>query len=107
MPLIGMLLRNPERTFHAGTLFGDQTMRSRPGYLAFAKVTFRSEAQDEEHRLATKSETVAAIALALAESNLEDDPSDEGSWDCEIELLDEYCDDVDAQVPNVAIPTKH
>jgi hypothetical protein len=107
MPLIGVLLRNPERTFLAGTLFGDQTMRSRPGYLEFAKVTFRSEAQVEEHRLATYDETAAAIALALTESDLEHDPSREGTWDCEIELLDEYCDDVDAQVPNVAIPTKH
>jgi hypothetical protein len=82
-------------------------MRSRPGYLEFAEVTIRLEAQDKEHRLATNSETAAAIALALAESDLEDDPSDEGSWDCEIELLDEYCDDVDAQVSNVATPTKH
>jgi len=106
MPLIGLLLRNPERTFHAGTLFGDQTMQSRTGYLEFAEVTIRSEAQNEEPRLATYREAAAAIFLALAESDLEDDPSDEGAWDCEIELLEEDYD-VDAQVPNVAIPTKH
>jgi len=66
----------------------------------------RLEAQNEELRLATYRETAAAIVLALAESDLQDDPSDEGAWDCEIELLEED-DDVDAQVPNVAIPTKH
>ena len=82
-------------------------MRSRPGYFEFAEVTIRLEAQDQEHRLATYRETAAAIVLALAESDLEDDPSHEGNWDCEIELLDEYCDDVDAQVSNVATPTKH
>lgn len=82
-------------------------MRSRTGYLEFAEVTIRSEAQNEEHRPATYRETADAIFLALAESDLEHDPSDEGAWSCEIELLDEYCDDVDAQVPNVAIPTKH
>ena len=82
-------------------------MRSRTVSEAFAEVTLTSEEQIEQLRPATYRETAAAIFLALAESDLEDDPSDEGSWDCEIELLDEYCDDVDAQVPNVAIPTKH
>ena len=81
-------------------------MRSRTGYVEFAEVTMRLEAQNEELRLATYRETAAAIVLALAESDLQDDPSDEGAWDCEIELLEEDCD-VDAQVPNVAIPTKH
>jgi hypothetical protein len=81
-------------------------MRSRTGYVEFAEVTMRLEAQNEEPRLATYRETAAAIVLALAESDLQDDPSDEGAWDCEIELLEEDYD-VDAQVPNVAIPTKH
>ena len=81
-------------------------MRSRKGYVEFAEVTMRLEAQNEEPRLATYRETAAAIVLALAESDLQDDPSDEGAWDCEIELLEEDYD-VDAQVPNVAIPTKH
>jgi len=66
----------------------------------------RLEAQNEEPRLATYRETAAAIFMALAESDLADDPSDEGTWDCEIELLEEDYD-VDAQVPNVANPTKH
>ena len=81
-------------------------MRSRKGYVEFAEVTMRLEAQNEELRLATYRETAAAIVLALAESDLQDDPSDEGAWDCEIELLEEDYD-VDSQVPNVAIPTKH
>ena len=81
-------------------------MRSRTGYVEFAEVTMRLEAQNEEPRLATYRERAAAIVMALAESDLQDDPSDEGAWDCEIELLEEDCD-VDAQVPNVAIPTKH
>ena len=81
-------------------------MRSRTGYVEFAEVTMRLEAQNEEPRLATYRETAAAIVLALAESDLQDDPSDEGAWDCEIELLEEDYD-VDSQVPNVAIPTKH
>jgi len=81
-------------------------MRSRKGYVEFAEVTMRLEAQNEELRLATYRETAAAIVLALAESDLQDDRSDEGAWDCEIELLEEDYD-VDAQVPNVAIPTKH
>jgi len=81
-------------------------MRSRKGYVEFAEVTMRLEAQNEEPRLATYRERAAAIVMALAESDLQDDPSDEGAWDCEIELLEEDCD-VDAQVPNVAIPTKH
>ena len=81
-------------------------MRSRTGYVEFADVTMRLEAQNEELRLVTYRETAAAIVLALAESDLQDDPSDEGTWDCEIELLEEDYD-VDAQVPNVAIPTKH
>ena len=81
-------------------------MQSRTGYLEFAEVTMRLEAQNEELRLATYRERAAAIVMALAESDLQDDPSDEGAWDCEIELLEEDYD-VDAQVPNVAIPTKH
>ena len=81
-------------------------MRSRTGYVDFAEVTMRSEEQTEELQLATYQETAAAILRALTESNLEDDLSDEGSWTCEIELLDEYCDE-DEQVPNVTRPTKH
>jgi hypothetical protein len=81
-------------------------MQSRTGYLAFAEVTIHSEAQNEELRLATYRETVAAIFLALAESGLEYDTPDEDHWSCEIELLEEYCD-VEEQVPNVTIPTKH
>ena len=81
-------------------------MRSRTVSEAFAEVTIRSEEQNEQLRPATYRETAAAIFLALADSDLEDDPSDEGTWDCEIELLEEDYD-VDAQVPNVAIPTKH
>jgi len=81
-------------------------MRSRTVSEAFAEVTIRSEEQNEQLRPATYRETAAAIFLALAESDLQDDPSDEGAWDCEIELLEEDYD-VDAQVPNVAIPTKH
>ena len=81
-------------------------MRSRTGYVEFAEVTIRSEPQNEEHRPATYRETAAAIFMALAETGLEDDPSDEGTWDCEIELLEEDYD-VDAQVPKVAISTKH
>ena len=81
-------------------------MRSRTGYVEFAEVTMRLEAQNEEPRLATYRERAAAIVMALAESDLQDDPSDEGAWNCEIELLEEDYD-VDAQVPNVAIPTKH
>lgn len=81
-------------------------MRSRTGYEAFAEVTLRLETQNEELRPATYRETAAAIFMALAESGVEDDLSDEGAWSCEIELLDEYCD-VDAEVPEVIIPTKH
>jgi len=81
-------------------------MRLRTGYVEFAEVTMRLEAQNEEPRLATYRERAAAIVMALAESDLQDDPSDEGAWDCEIELLEEDYD-VDSQVPNVAIPTKH
>ena len=80
-------------------------MRSRTVSEAFAEVTIRSEEQNEQLRPATFRETAAAIMMALAESELEHDPSDEGTWDCEIELLEEDYD-VDAQVPNVAIPTK-
>ncbi len=81
-------------------------MRSRTGYVAFAEITIRSEAQNEEPRPATYRETAAAIFLALAESDLVHDPSDEDRWSCEIELLEEYCD-VEEQVSNVTIPTKH
>ena len=81
-------------------------MRSRTGYVAFAEITIRSEAQNEELRPATYRETAAAIILALAESDLVHDPSDEDPWSCEIELLEDYCD-VEEQVPNVTIPTKH
>ncbi len=81
-------------------------MRSRTVSEAFAEVTIRSEGQNEELRPATYRETAAAIFMALAESELEHDPSDEATWDCEIELLEEYCN-VDAQVPNATIPTKH
>ena len=80
-------------------------MRSRTGYIEFAEVTLRSEEPSQELQLATYQETAAAILRALAESNLDDD-LDEGSWTCEIELLDEYCDD-DEQVPNVTAPRKH
>ena len=81
-------------------------MLSRTRSVAFAEVTIRSEAQNEELRPATYRETAGAIFMALAESGLEPGPSDEGSWSCEIELLDEYCD-VDEQMPNLTIPTKH
>ena len=82
-------------------------MRPRTVSEAFADVTIRLEEQNNEDlRPATYRETAAAIFMALAESELENDPSDEGSWDCEIELLEEDYD-VDAQAPNVTIPTKH
>jgi hypothetical protein len=81
-------------------------MRSRTGYVEFAEVTIRLEAQNEEVRPATYRETAAAIFMELAESGLEHDPSDEGRWSCEIELLEEYCD-VEEQGPTVTIPTKH
>jgi len=82
-------------------------MRPRTVSEAFAEVTIRLEEQvNEDLRPATYRETAAAIFMALAESELENDPSDEGSWDCEIELLEDD-DDVDAQAPVVAIPTKH
>jgi len=82
-------------------------MRPRTVSEAFADVTIRLEEQNNEDlRPATYRETAAAIFMALAEFELENDPSDEGSWDCEIELLEDD-DDVDAQAPNVTIPTKH
>ncbi|HKQ26942.1 MAG TPA: hypothetical protein VJT81_21060 [Burkholderiales bacterium] len=81
-------------------------MRSRTGCLEFAEVTLRSDAQNEELRPATYRETAAAIFIALAEAGLEHDLSDEGRWNCEIELLEEYVD-VEEQVPNASIPTKH
>ena len=81
-------------------------MRSRKVSEAFAEVTLTSVEQNEQLRPATYRETAAAIFMALAETGLEDDPSDEGTWDCEIELLEDD-DDVDEQVPNVTIPTKH
>lgn len=81
-------------------------MGSRTVSEAFAQVTIRMEGQNEELRPATYRETAAAIFMALAESELKNDPSGEGTWDCEIELLEEDYD-VDAQVPNVTIPTKH
>jgi hypothetical protein len=81
-------------------------MRSRTGYVAFAEVTIRSEAQNEELQPATYRETAAAIFMALADSGVEHDPSGEDLWSCEIELLEEYCD-VEEQVPNLTIPTKH
>jgi hypothetical protein len=91
----------PVRTLLSSSLFGDQTMRSGN---AFAEVTVRSEAQNEELRPATSRETAAAILVALAESGL--DPSGECPWECEIELLEEYLD-VAAQVPSVTMPKKH
>jgi hypothetical protein len=90
----------------SGKLPGDQTMRSRTVSEAFAEVTLISEEQTEQLRPATYRETAAAIFMALAESELGHDPSDEGAWDCEIELLEEDYD-ADAQVSNVTIPTKH
>ena len=82
-------------------------MRPRTVSEAFADVTIRLEEQNNEDlRPATYRETAAAIFMALAESELENDPSDEGSWDCEIELLEDD-DDVDAQAPTFTIPTKH
>jgi len=82
-------------------------MRPRTVSETFAEVTIRLEEHtNEDLRPATYRETAAAIFMALAESELENDPSDEGSWDCEIELLEEDCD-LDAQVPNVTLPTKH
>jgi hypothetical protein len=79
-------------------------MRSHTVPNAFAEVTIRLEAQNEELRPATYRETAAAILLAFAESDL--DPSGECPWECEIELLEEYLD-VAAQVPNVTVPNKH
>jgi hypothetical protein len=88
-------------------------MRSRTGFVAFAEVTIRSEAQNEELRPATSREAAAAIFMALAASGPGLDPSDGDSWDREIEL-DEYCDldedvedDAEEELPNVRIPTKH
>jgi len=81
-------------------------MRSRTVSNAFAQVAIRSEGGIEELRPATYRETAAAIFLALAESDLEHDPSRECPWDCEIELLEEHLD-VAAQVPNVTMPKKH
>ena len=81
-------------------------MRSRKVSEAFAEVTLTSVEQNEQLRPATYRETAAAIFMALAESELENDPSDEGTWDCEIELLEDD-DDVDAQAPTFTIPTKH
>jgi len=81
-------------------------MRSRIVSEAFAQVTIRAEGQNEEPQPATYRETAAAIFMALAESGQEHDPSGEGAWDCEIELLEEY-DEVLAYVPNATIPTKH
>ena len=75
-------------------------MRSRTVSDAFAQEAIRSEGEIEELRPATYRETAAAIFMALAESGL-----NEGPWSCEIELLEEYCDE--EQVPNVIIPTKH
>ena len=80
-------------------------MRSRTVPEAFPQEALRSEGEIEELRPATYRETAAAIFMALAESGLEHDPSDEGSWSCEIELLEEYCD-VEEELP-VTIPTKH
>lgn len=85
-------------------------MESRKISEAFAQVTLRTEGQtegqNEELRPATHRETAAAIFMALAESGQEHLPSDEDTWDCEIELLGEDYD-VDAQVPSVTIPTIH
>ena len=80
-------------------------MRSRKVSDASAQVPIRSERKIEEPRPATYCETAAAIFLALAEAGQEHDPSGEGPWGCEIELLEEYCDVV-AQVPNVTVPKK-
>jgi hypothetical protein len=96
----------PRAHLFSGTLPGDQTMRPRTVSEAFAEVTLTSEEQNEQLRPATYRETAAAIFMALAETGLEDDPLDEGTWDCEIELLEGDCD-VYAQVPDVTIPTKH
>jgi hypothetical protein len=81
-------------------------MRSRTVSDVFAEVTIRSEAQNEELRPSTYRETAAAILMALAESGLEHDLSDEGPWSCEIELLEEYMDEA-PQAPNVTTPKKH
>jgi hypothetical protein len=81
-------------------------MRSRTGYVAFAEITIRAEAQNEELQPATYRETAVAIFMALADSGVEQDPSDEDSWSCEIELLEEYLDEA-AQAPNVTTPKKH
>ncbi|HKQ24061.1 MAG TPA: hypothetical protein VJT81_06420 [Burkholderiales bacterium] len=89
-------------------------MRSRTGFVAFAEVTLRSEAQNEELQPATSREAAAAIFMALAASGPGHDPADEDTWDREIELLDEYFDveedleeDLEAELRNVTIPTKH
>lgn len=80
-------------------------MRSRTVPDTFAQEAIPSEGEVEELRPATYRETAAAIFMALAESGLEHDSSDEGPWSCEIELLEEYCD-VEEELP-VTIPTKH
>ena len=77
-------------------------MRSGTGFVEFAEITICSEAQNEELRPATYRETAAAIFTALAESGLKHDLSDEGRWNCEIVLLDQYLD-VEEQVPHASI----
>lgn len=81
-------------------------MRSRTVSDVFAEVTIRSEAQNEELRPSTYRETAAAIFMALAQSGVAHDLSDEGPWSCEIELLEEYMDEA-PQGPNVTTPKKH
>ena len=89
-------------------------MRSRTGFVAFAEVTLRSEAQNEELRPATSREAAAAIFMARAASGPGHDQSEEDTWDREIELLDEYFDveedveeDLEAELRTITSPTKH
>ena len=76
-------------------------MRSRTVSEALEQEAIRPEAEIEELQPATYRETAAAIFMALADAGL-----DEGPWSCEIELLEDYCE-VEEQVRNVIIPTKH
>ena len=87
-------------------------MRSRTGFVAFAEVTIRSEAQLEELRPATSREAATAIFMALAASGPGLDPADEDTWDRDIEL-DEYCEvdedmeeDVEEELSSLRVPTK-
>ena len=80
-------------------------MRSRTGYLRLQRY-YPLGAQKEELQPRRIAKRLPRFFMALADSGVEHDPSGEDLWSCEIELLEEYCD-VEEQVPNVTIPTKH